>query len=134
MKLKYLNQLPAIITTSGVIIFAIVKFYLREKNIENDWLLFILGIYPNFFAGLMIPMLFLYRYHHWDLTKVEDFDKKIHFLMLASLLFLVFEEYRPTFGSSKTFDYWDIIFSAVGLAVFYMVYSRLKTEKLKSNV
>ncbi len=113
-------------------IFAVVKFYLRELNIQNDFILFILGIYPNFLAGLMIPMLFLYKYELVIIDRVKKFDIKIKYIMLATLIFLIFEEYRPTFGSSKTFDYWDIIFSAVGLIVFYMVYKTLKTNKLKS--
>jgi len=132
--MKYLYQLPKIISFSGVIIFAVAKFYLRELNIQNDFIRFILGIYPNFLAGLMIPMIFLYKYELLAIDSVEKFDLKIKYIMLATLIFLIFEEYRPTFGSSKIFDYWDIIFSAAGLIVFYMVYKTLKTDKLKSHL
>jgi hypothetical protein len=132
--MNYSYQIPKIITFSGVFIFAVVKFYLRELNIQNDFIIFILGVYPNFLAGFMIPMLFLFRYELLPLEKVKNFGKKINYIMLATLLFLIFEEYRPTFGSSKTFDYWDIIFSALGLIVFYMVYKTLKTYKLKSHL
>ncbi len=132
--MKNLFQLPAIITISGVLIFAVVKFYLRELHIQNDFILFTLGIYPNFLAGLMIPMLFLFKYRVLDIDKVENFDRRIKYIMLATLMFLIFEEYRPTFGSSKVFDYWDIVFSAVGLIVFYIVYLKLKTGKLESKV
>lgn len=132
--MKYVYQLPKIISLSGLFIFAIVKFYLRELKIQNDFISFFLDIYPNFLAGLMIPMLFLYKYEMVAIDKVKKFDIKIKYLMLATLIFLIFEEYRPTFGSSKTFDFWDIIFSAVGLIVFYMVYKSLKTDKLKSHL
>jgi|GWRWMinimDraft_6_1066014.scaffolds.fasta_scaffold10614_2 hypothetical protein len=132
--MKHVYQLPKIITLSGVIVFAIVKFYLRELKIQNDFISFILNIYPNFLAGLMIPMLFLFKYEFIAFDRIKKFDRKIKFIMLATLLFLIFEEYRPTFGSSKTFDFWDMIFSAVGLIVFYMVYKTLLTDKLKSNL
>jgi hypothetical protein len=125
--------LPGIISIAGVVLFAVVKFYLRELNIQNDLILFALGIYPNLLAGLMIPMLFLFRYHQLAIDKVRTFDRSVKFIMLATLIFLIFEEYRPTFGSSKIFDYWDIVFSAVGLAIFYMVYKKLKNDKLKSS-
>jgi hypothetical protein len=131
---KSIYQWPAVITISGVLIFAVVKFYLRELHIQNDLILFILGIYPNFLAGLMIPMLFLSKYRVLDIDKVDNFDRRIKYIMLATLIFLIFEEYRPTFGSSRVFDYWDIVFSAVGLIVFYIVYLKLKTDKQKSNL
>lgn len=132
--MKNLYQLPILITIAGVLIFAIVKFYLRELNIQNDLILFLLGIYPNFLAGLMIPMLFLSNYQKLSSDKVKSFDLKIKFIMLATLIFLIFEEYRPTFGSSKIFDYWDIIFSGVGLILFFIVYKKLKNYKLQSKV
>ncbi|MBK9643378.1 MAG: hypothetical protein IPO72_19390 [Saprospiraceae bacterium] len=132
--MKYLYQLPKIITLSGVFLFAVVKFYLRELNIQNDFIRFILNIYPNFLAGLMIPMLFLYNYELVAIDRVKKFDVKIKYIMLATLIFLIFEEYRPTFGSSKIFDYWDMIFSAIGLIVFYIVYKTIMTAKIKSHL
>jgi len=79
-------------------------------------------------------MLFLSKYRVLDIDKVDNFDRRIKYIMLATLIFLIFEEYRPTFGSSRVFDYWDIVFSAVGLIVFYIVYLKLKIDKQKSNL
>jgi len=131
--MKHLYQLPKIITFCGVLIFAVVKFYLRDLNIHNDFSRFILNIYPNFLAGLMIPLLFLYKYEFIAIDRIKKFDIKIKCIMVATLLFLIYEEYRPTFGSSKTLDYWDMIFSGVGLLVFYMVYKTMRADKLNQT-
>jgi glycopeptide antibiotics resistance protein len=91
-----------------------------------------MGVYPNFLAGLIMPMLFIFKYDKLPVPKVNEFDIKIKCIMLASIAFLIFEEYNPTFLASRNFDYWDILFSAVGSALFYLIYRKLKTSKLKS--
>jgi hypothetical protein len=125
-----IKHVPFLITTAGVLLFAVVKFHLREMDIQNEVIQFLLGIYPNFLAGMMIPLLFLFKYDELDVAKVAAFDMKIKLIMVATLLFLIYEEFRPTIGSSKTFDVWDMVFSAVGLMVFLGVYRMLRMRKM----
>jgi len=119
-----------IISYAGILIFALVKFYLRDLQIQNSFIRFAMGIYPNFLAGLIIPMLFIFKYDKVPVPKVNKFDIRIKCIMLASIIFLIFEEYKPTFLASRHFDYWDIVFSALGSALFYLVYRKLKKSKI----
>jgi hypothetical protein len=76
-------------------------------------------------------MLFLFKYEKLPVYKISNYEIKMKAIMLIAMVFLSLEEYRPTLASSKIFDYWNITFSAAGLMLFYIVYRKLKTKKLK---
>lgn len=126
-------RLPMIVSVLGILLFGFVKFYLRTLHFTNGFIKFLLGIYPNFIAGLIIPMLFLFKYQSIPLNKVKSFDIKIKLIVLISTSFLIFEEFRPTFASSKTFDYWDIIFSVIGSLLFLLIYQKIKNKKIRQQ-
>jgi hypothetical protein len=128
------RQLPLCISLLSLGLFAIVKFYWRNLSVESDSIRFLLGVIPNFLAGLLIPMLFVLDYYKLPLAKINVFDIKITLVVIFSLLFLIIEEFRPTLLASKVFDYWDIIFSVFGEGVFLYVFKVIRTARLKQII
>jgi hypothetical protein len=88
--------------------------YLRPKYIHSLFL----GSIPNFIGGyvlfsLIISLLFKSKK---QTNKINNRNRiYLFFFGIIIFVFLTLEEYFPFFTASKTFDFFDIVASAIGV-------------------
>lgn len=118
------------ISISAALIIWIIKLWIRPFHLLNDGLQFFWGIAPNLIGSFVIPFViywfftgkkfyltYLVRYYLINNLKV---------ICISGFLLLIINEYLqiiPIFG--RTFDYYDIFFSAMGLSISYIVFGKL---------
>lgn len=112
----------------GLLLYLIVKFYLRKLEFNNDVYKFILGVSPNFifafFSSITIGCSCLTKRHR-DIKKCE---RTYIFFLVCIFMVLSIEEYYPFFSGSKTTDINDIVFSFLGIILGYFFYLFFKKE------
>jgi len=110
-----------------IIIYGINKLYLRPKFGNTFILGKIVGSLPNFIGAFMFSLL--------PFGKFINKKYSIYFSALIVFLLLTSEEIFPFFTASKTFDYFDILASGIGviLAVIYFKYSNPELKMKKFN-
>jgi hypothetical protein len=120
---------------SGTLIIWSIKFAIRPYWDVDQPVKFFLGISPNLFGSFLIPFGAYWFFSGKDFLVARIFRiNSISSLKLVCYLgfgMLVVNEYLqliPFFG--RTFDYWDIVFSAFGLSVSYFVYGKIYTRVL----
>jgi hypothetical protein len=130
MDLKQISKWVVII---GTLFILLVKLGIRPNCNCNQNLTFILGIAPNLVGSFLIPFIAnlvfsgrnnllarLFRIHsHGDLLQVC-------FLGFGILVINEYMQMFPVFG--RTFDYFDLVFSAVGLTASYFIFNKLYTK------
>jgi hypothetical protein len=130
MELRAISQRLLII---GTLIIWTIKFMIRPFIHLDDALKFILGIAPNLLGSFLIPFGAYWLYTHTkffngSLLRFHFFsDARIVCLFGFSLL--VINEYLqlvPIFG--RTFDYFDMVFSAAGLFLSYYRFTFLQKK------
>jgi hypothetical protein len=118
-----------------VLIFGTVIILAVKSGIRPYWdcdqpMKFILGIAPNLVGSFLIPFAACWFFSGRDNLLARIF--RIHSLndlkivCMLGLGMLIVNEYLqriPFFG--RTFDYFDIVFSVVGLALAYLTYLKL---------
>jgi hypothetical protein len=107
------------ITITGVLVILTVKWVIRPYYYFKPGSGFLLGIAPNFLGAFLL--LFGAK---WLLPKFIDWQTNLSLRMFCLTCFalLVINEYLqliPVFG--RTFDYFDIIASAAGLYISYLL-------------
>lgn len=115
MDLKTISKWSVI---TGAIIIWTIKLVIRPYFHTDQPMTFFLGIAPNLLGSFLIPF-----GAYWFFNERYFF---LGYICMISFGLLVFNEYLqmiPIFG--RTFDYFDILFSAVGLSVSYFVFGRL---------
>lgn len=107
----------------------LVKWGMRPWLYQEPVLGFALGVAPNCLAGFGFPFL-LNRLHAWRLG-LPRWWPALHTgaalqraLLWGWLALFVNELFQllPVFG--RTFDYWDLVFSGIGLLAGQWVYQR----------
>ena len=119
------------ITITGILIIWMVKFFIRPYLHLDDTSRFIAGIAPNLFGSFILPFA-----AYWILTHPEfingsllryPFFSDMRMLCLFGFFLVTINEYLqliPFFG--RTFDYFDITFSVVGLVLSYFSFNSLQ--------
>jgi len=132
MELKNISRKLVI---AGAIIIWAIKYFIRPYGEWQQPTLFLLGIAPNLLGSFLIPFGACWFFSGKDhlLAKIFRINSSGNLLVVCCMGFgmLVINEYLqmiPFFG--RTFDYWDIVFSAIGLAISYWVYSRLFSKMI----
>jgi hypothetical protein len=127
MELKRICKWTVII---GTLIIWLVKFGIRPFYDFGQPTNFFLGVWPNLLGSFLIPFGAYWFFSGRDFLIAKIFRiQSLSDLRLVCLMgfgMLVVNEYLqliPVFG--RTFDYFDIIFSAVGLSTSYFVFSRI---------
>ena len=127
MELKRLSRRTVIV---GTLVVWLIKFGLRPYFEFGQPTNFFLGIAPNLVGSFLIPFA-----AHWFFSGRDFFVAKIFSInsladlrnvCLLGFVMLVINEYLqliPLFG--RTFDYFDIAFSAIGLSASYLVFGRI---------
>lgn len=130
MELKNISRW---IVITGTLIIWLVKFGVRPFYDFGQPTNFFLGVWPNLLGSFLIPFGAYWFFSGRGFLIARIF--RIHSLSDLRLVclmgfgMLVVNEYLqliPIFG--RTFDYFDIIFSAVGLSASYFVFGRIYTR------
>ncbi|HLF46691.1 MAG TPA: hypothetical protein VI548_09710 [Chitinophagaceae bacterium] len=130
MELKKISRWVVI---GGALLILIVKLGIRPACDCNQALRFSLGIAPNLISSFLVPFFASLLFSNRDSLLAKIFS--IHSLgdlrqvCLLGFGFLVINEYMqliPFFG--RTFDYFDLVFSAVGLTASYFIFGKIYTK------
>ncbi len=115
----------------GFALIMLVKFVIRPFVAIHSGLYLYRDVAPNLISAFLIPFgadLFLKR---WILL----IEKRVVFWICASgLLIIVLNEMAqliPVFR--RTFDYFDLVFSLIGVSIGYLVYTKRFMCKIGSN-
>jgi hypothetical protein len=115
----------------GTVFIWIVKFGIRPFVHLDTSMKFITGVAPNFIASFLIPFAAYWLYTHSQFFNGRlmrfDFFSDTRIVCLFGFSLSVINEYLqliPVLG--RTFDYFDILFSALGLIGSYYGFSELQ--------
>lgn len=117
----------------GTLLIWMIKLVIRPYIYLDASMHFIAGVAPNFIGAFLIPFAAYWLYTHslffnGSLMRFNFFsDTKIVCLFGFSLA--VINEYFqliPVFG--RTFDYFDILFSAIGLLLSYYSFTAIQRK------
>jgi len=115
---------------AGTLLIWLIKFGIRPDYDLGQLVNFFMGIAPNLFGSFLIPFgaYWFFSGRHFLLARVF----RIHSLVdlrnvcLLGFAMLVVNEYLqliPVFG--RTFDYFDIAFSMIGISASYLVFGKI---------
>jgi hypothetical protein len=128
MELKLVSKRLFII---GTLIIWTVKFIIRPLHLFDEPVTFFLGIAPNLFGSFLIPFAAYWFFcgKNFLLARIFRIQSMYDLKLVCVMGFgmLIINEYLqriPFFG--RTFDYYDILFSSVGLLVAYFVFGKLQ--------
>ncbi len=107
-----------------IALFIICKYWLRPLKIQNEAVNFFLGIAPNFFASMGIPMFAFWNYKSMTATKFANYNKWLPYFLVLFFIGFIIEEVKPTFANSQHFDWFDILFSGTGILIFYRYHKK----------
>ncbi len=120
---------------TGTLIIWAIKFGIRPYwDWQEPWKFF-LGIAPNLIGSFLVPFGAYWFFSGKDFLLARLF--RIHSLTdlrvvcLIGFGLLVMNEYLqliPIFG--RTFDYFDLIFSAIGLGISYLFFGKFYSREL----
>jgi hypothetical protein len=120
---------------NGALLIWTVKYGIRPYYDFGQPLNFLLGIAPNLLGSFLIPFgaCWFFSGRDFFLAKIFRIHSPGDLRMVCFLGFgmLVINEYLqlvPLFG--RTFDYFDILSSAIGLSVSYFVFGKIYSRIL----
>ena len=123
------------IVVVGTLLIWTIKFFVRPYLHPSGTTGFLLGVAPNLFGSFLIPFAAHWLYTQRPLNPERRLRFSIlfdtRFICISGFLLLVVNEYLqliPFFG--RRFDYFDILFSAVGLLVSFYSFSFLQRRTL----
>ena len=119
---------------TGTLVIWFIKYLLRPLDLFDGPVKFFLGIAPNLLGSFLIPFgaYWFFSGKNFLLARIFRVQSIFDLRMVCLLGFamLIVNEYLqliPFFG--RTFDYYDILFSSVGLLVSYFVFRRIQLRK-----
>ncbi len=125
-----LRRISKLIVIAGALLICLVKFVIRPIYHPGQSINFFFGVAPNLFSSFLIPFVASWFFSGRGFLIARIF--RIHSLAdlrlvcLMGFAMLVVNEYfqlMPIFG--RTFDYFDIIFSIIGLSASYFVFGKI---------
>jgi hypothetical protein len=122
MSLKYISKRLVI---GGTLLIWVIKFIIRPAQLVSPPFDFVLGIAPNLLGSFLLPFgaYWLGDNKYIQLNRFVNVNNSygIRQYCFAMLVLLIINEYLqkiPVFG--RTFDLFDIFFSALGLLIAYI--------------
>jgi hypothetical protein len=128
-----LKQVSKRIFIAGTLLIWAIKFVIRPLHLFDEPVKFFLGIAPNLFGSFLIPFA-----AYWFFSGKNFFIARIfriqsmydlRLVCIMGFVMLIINEYLqliPFFG--RTFDYFDILFSLLGLTASYFVFSKIQSR------
>jgi hypothetical protein len=129
MNLKSICKWMVII---GTLLIWAVKFAIRPYVQLNESMQFMLGILPNLLGSFLLTFGAFWLAEKYFFPTRSSYDLRMQSVLFFALL--IINEYLqllPVFG--RTFDVFDILFSAVGLSASYFFFGRLYQRHLLSS-
>ena len=125
-----LRRISKLIVIAGALLICLVKFVIRPVYHSGQSMNFFLGVAPNLFSSFLIPFVAFWFFSGREFLIARIFRIQsiadLRFVCLICFAMLVVNEYfqlMPVFG--RTFDYFDIIFSIIGLSASYFVFGKI---------
>jgi hypothetical protein len=129
MDLRKVSRIHLPLNLILIILFYFNKRYLRPNYSDIFFVSTILGCLPNLIGAFMFSLLPMTR-----VLKLDLYKGRIIILISSFTVFciLTYEEFFPYLTASKTFDYFDIVASAIGsfLAFIYYYFLSKKIENI----
>lgn len=131
MELKHISKW---IVIAGTLVIWLIKFAVRPYHDLGQPVNFFLGIAPNLVGSFLIPFgayWFFSGREFLGFFKIHSFavPRTVYLLGFAMVTVNEYMQLIPVFG--RTFDYFDIVFSAVGLSVSYFVFGKMYSRLIK---
>ena len=129
-----IKQISKRLVITGAILILAIKFIIRPLYLVDDAAKFFLGIAPNLFGSFLVPfgVYWLFNRNGFYIARIfkihSPYDLRL--VCLIGLGMLIINEYMqlvPFFG--RTFDYFDIVSSAVGITSAYFVFGKIHQYK-----
>jgi hypothetical protein len=127
MELRNISKWTVI---TGTLVIWLIKFGIRPYFDFAQPIDFFMGIAPNLFGSFLIPFGACWLLSSSEFLLVRNFrirsQADLRTICLLGFAMLVTNEYLqqvPFFG--RTFDYFDILFSAIGLMASYFVFGKI---------
>lgn len=126
-----LKQTSKHIVISGTLLIWIIKYVIRPLHLFDEPLTFFLGIAPNLLGSFLIPFgaYWFFSGRNFFIARIFRIQTAYDLRMVCMLGFgmLVVNEYLQRISFfGRTFDYYDIIFSSVGLLAAYFVFGKIQ--------
>ncbi len=126
-----LKQLSKRLVIAGAILILAIKFIIRPIYLVDDAIKFFLGVAPNLFGSFLVPFGVYWFFIHsgFSISRIfkiqSPYDLRV--VCLIGLGMLIINEYLQLISFfGRTFDYFDIAFSAVGLTTAYFVFGKIE--------
>lgn len=133
-----LKQISKRLVIVGTLLIWIIKFVVRPLSLFDDPARFFLNIAPNLFGSFLIPFgaYWLFSGKNYLVARIFRIQSAydLRLVCVMGLGMLIVNEYLqliPIFG--RTFDFYDILSSVVGLATSYFIFSRMQQKQRVST-
>jgi hypothetical protein len=122
---------------AGTLIIWGIKFIIRPLNLFDEPVKFFLGIAPNLIGSFLIPFVAYWLFSGKNFLMARVFRIRtaydLRLVCMLGFFMLVVNEYLQRLSFfGRTFDYYDILFSVVGLACSYLVFGKIQTRRKAS--
>ncbi|MBX7042753.1 MAG: hypothetical protein K1X85_07605 [Ignavibacteria bacterium] len=118
----------------GLFAFGTISFTLVQDNFrpnydgQNEIIKYLLGIAPNYFAGLGLSSFFIAMFTHINTTSKKPsssvwLNSKVQITsVLISVIGLSLWEYLQTYSTRGYFDWHDLVWTILGASTFYLIW------------
>jgi hypothetical protein len=125
------KQVSKRLVIAGALLILAIKLIIRPLYLADYPAKFFFGIAPNLFGSFLIPfaVYWLFSRNGFSIARIFKIQARYDLRLVCLIGFgmLIINEYLqliPFFG--RTFDYFDIVFSTVGLTTDYFVFVKIQ--------
>ena len=128
-----LKQIRKHLIISGTLIIWIIKYMLRPLDLFDEPGRFLMGVAPNLLGSFLIPFgaYWFFSGKNFLIARIFKIQSAYDLRIVCVLGFgmLVVNEYLQLISIfGRTFDYYDILFSSIGLLSAYFVFNKLQQK------
>ena len=128
-----LKQISKHLIISGTLIIWIIKYMLRPLDLFDEPGRFLMGVEPNLLGSFLIPFgaYWFFSGKNFLIARIFKIQSAYDLRIVCVLGFgmLVVNEYLQLISIfGRTFDYYDILFSSIGLLSAYFVFNKLQQK------
>ena len=128
-----LKRISKHLIISGTLIIWIIKYILRPLDLFDEPSRFFMGVAPNLLGSFLIPFgaYLFFSGKNFLIARIFKIQSAYDLRIVCVLGFgmLVVNEYLQLISIfGRTFDYYDILFSSIGLLSAYFVFNKLQQK------